>query len=155
MRKLSSIILFSFFIFNCSFLIVHAQPDPLVESGKVKQKTGNHDGAIYDFTSSIKKNDSEVQKYLSQLEEYDKMSSSEKAEKGIEAPLVNLNFSIPYYLRGYCYSITGKNNSALEDFNTAIKINPTYGSAYYQRGKLLWTTGKKDEGCSDVGMAGC
>jgi len=135
-------------------LIVSAQSDPLVESGKVKQQTGNHEGAINDFTNAIKQNESEVQKYLIKFEEYDKINLFDRAEKGIEAPLVNVNFSIPYYLRGYSYSTTGKNNEAMDDFNTVIKINPNHGAAYYQRGKLLWSTGKKDGGCIDLGIAG-
>ncbi len=159
MRKVSSITLLSFFLFPFSFLIVHAQYAPLVESGKAKQKDGNHEGAISDFTGAIKQHAVEVQKYLKQME--DKDASSLKGEDSTVASTIlpplgqgQINFAIPYYLRGYCYSITGKNNSALEDFNTAIKINPTYGSAYYQRGKLLWSTGKKEEGCMDLGMAG-
>ena len=110
MQKSFSAILFSFLIFNFSFLIVFAQTNPLVESGKAKQKEGSHEGAINDFTSAIKQHESEVQKYLIKFEEYYKISAFDRAEKGIESPPVDVNFSIPYYLRGYSYSATGKNN---------------------------------------------
>ena len=95
-----------------------------------------------------------MQKYLKLLEEYDKIPGFEKAEKGIEAPPVDVNFAMPYYFRGHSYSLIGKNTDAMNDFTTAIKINPKMGAAYFERGKLLWTTGKKDEGCIDLGMAG-
>jgi len=139
MRKLFPAILFSLFLIPYSLFVAEAQPNSLIESGKVKQQEGNHDGAINDFTSAIKKNQSKVEKYLTQQ---------------AVAPPLDENFSMPYYLRGYSYSVTGKNNNAMADFNTAIKINPKLGSAYYQRGKLLWSTGKKDEACIDLGIAG-
>ena len=144
--------LFSFFIL---FLVIasNAQSNPLVESGKAKQKTGNLDGAVYDFTSAIKQNDAEVQKYLKLFDEYDKIPMFEKAEKGIEAPPIDKSFAIPYYLRGCSYSALGKNADAMNDFNTAIKINTKMGASYYERGKLLWSSGKKDEGCIDFGTA--
>ena len=140
------------FVFCSSFSF--SQTDPSVESGKVKQKAGNHGGAIYDFSSSIKKNDADVQKFMKALAEYDKISDFEKAEKGIERPKVDLSLAAPFLLRGRSYSAMGKNNEALEDFNTTIKIDPKSGAAYYERGRLLWTIGKKDEGCIDLGMAG-
>lgn len=139
MQKSSSAILLSLFIIHYSFFIAFAQSNPLVESGKAKQKEGNHDQAIVDFTSAIKQNQSQVEKHLNQKE---------------DAPPLDANLALPYYLRGYSYSVTGNNNNAMADFNTAIKINPALGSAYYERGKLLWTIGKKDEGCIDLGIAG-
>ncbi|MBI4930002.1 MAG: tetratricopeptide repeat protein [Bacteroidetes bacterium] len=143
MKKIVSAI-FIFAICHLPSAICHlsAQSDPLVESGKVKQQAGNHAGAIYDFTSAIKQNESEVQKYLSEG------SSVIPPLSGGDA------FAIPYYLRGYSYSTIGKNDEAMNDFTMAIKINPAMGAAYYQRGKLLWSTGKKEEGCIDLGMAG-
>lgn len=143
---------FSFFMFFFYFTS-DAQTNPLITSGKAKQKVGNHDGAISDFSSAIKQNETEVQKYIKLYDEYDKIPAFEKAEKGIEAPPINVNFAMPYYLRGCSYSVTGKNDNALNDFNTAVKINPKMGAAFYERGKLLWITGKKDAGCIDIGMA--
>ena len=151
MKKIISA--FLFFTFLVSPFYSLAQPDVL-ESGKQKQKSGNHADAITDFNIVIKKNEGEVQKYMKQLEEYEKIPVFERAEKGVEVPSVDTNFAMPYYLRGRSYSATGKNTDALNDFNTAIKINPKMGVAYYQRGNLLWSTGKKDEGCIDLQMAG-
>jgi tetratricopeptide (TPR) repeat protein len=149
-------ILYKQFTLSFFFLpfICLAQPDSLIAIGKIKQSTGNYDGAIADFTEAIKRNEAEVSQYLVKLNNYDKISPFDRAEKGIETPAVDINFAIPYYLRGIAYSNTKKNDDALNDFNTTIKINPQLGSAYYERGKILWSVGRKDEGCMDLSMAG-
>ena len=154
MKKISAAVLISFIFFCVSPLVSSAQPNAQLESGIKKQKAGSHAEAIEDFTAVIKKNDTEVQKYLKLLADYEKIPAFERADKGIEAPAADAALAQPYYLRGYSYSYSGKNAEAMEDFNTAVKINPKLGAAYFQRGKLLWTTGKKDEGCIDFGMAG-
>ncbi len=153
MKKIFSTLVCSLLITSFSFSFSYGQNTP-VERGKEKQKSGNHNGAIGDFTEAIKENNAEVQKYMKALAEYRKISVFEREEKGIEPPPVDTKYAIPYLLRGQSYSAMGKNNEALEDFNTAIDINPKLGAAYYERGKLLWTVGKKDDGCIDLGMAG-
>ncbi len=147
---MQQIFTFSFFFLFSSFLCV-AQTDPNVVSGKAKQKAGNHNGAIYDFSLSIKQHNDAVQKYFKALEEFDKIPD---AEKGNQAPAVDVGMAIPYLLRGQSYSVMGKNDYAINDFNNAIRINPKMGAAYYERGRILWTVGKQDEGCIDLGIAG-
>ncbi|MBI3501901.1 MAG: tetratricopeptide repeat protein [Bacteroidetes bacterium] len=146
----SSLLLFAFFSLP---FYSSAQGDDALENAKTKQKAGSHSEAIAAFTSIIKQHDADVQKYLQQLSDYEKIPAFERAEKGMEPPPVDINLAMPYYLRGYSYSVTGKNTDAMNNFNTAIKINPKLGAAYFQRGKLLWTTGKRDDGCIDLGMA--
>ncbi|MFI5164604.1 MAG: hypothetical protein ACHQHP_05070, partial [Bacteroidia bacterium] len=128
-----------------------SQTDPLVASGLAKQKKSNHTDAITDFTSAIKTHDADVQKYLKKLDDYEKVSEFDRVEKGMEAPKIDSSFAIPYYLRGVSLSATGKDNDALNDFNTAVKIYHKLGAAYYERGKIKYTSGKKDEGCIDLG----
>lgn len=153
MKKLLPPVVVSALFFAFVFT-ANAQVNPLVASGKAKQKSGAHEGAVIDFSEAIQQSSAEVTAYLKRLDEYEKIPSFEKAEKGIEAPVVDINMGIPYYLRGCSNSILGKNEDALQDFSTAIRINANLGAAFYERGKLLWTTGKKDEGCIDLGMAG-
>ena len=144
---------FSLLLISYSLGICSAQTDQFIESGKAKQKEGNHNGAIDDFTNAIKKNLAEVQKYLKALDEYNKIPEFERAEKGIDAPPIDANFATPYYLRGVSNFSAGNSNEALNDFNTAISINPKMGAAFYQRGKIKWSSGKKDDGCIDLGVA--
>jgi tetratricopeptide (TPR) repeat protein len=156
------IAIFLLFIISAqvSFLLTEAsaqagsQTDTLVVSGMAKQKAADYAGAIEDFTSAIKKNEPEVLKYLREIEAYDKKSAFDRAEQGIETPLIDINLAMPYYLRGSSYSAAGNTNEAINDFNTAIKINSKLGSAYYERGKVLWSMGKREEGCTDLCMAG-
>ena len=150
MKKL----LLLFYCILFSIFICNAQSDQNIATGKAKQRAGNHNGAIYDFSQSIKEHNAEVEKYLSALEEYTKIPSFEREEKGMQAPSVDTKLSMAYLLRGQSYSLMGKNNEAIGDFGTAISINPKMGAAYYERGKVLWSTGKKEEGCIDLGIAG-
>ncbi|HEY4800084.1 MAG TPA: tetratricopeptide repeat protein [Bacteroidia bacterium] len=136
-----------------TFIGCFAQNNPLIESGKVKQKAGNYVGAIDDFTSAINQNSAAVGKFLKALTEYNNIPEFERAEKSIDAPSVDIAYADPYFFRGMAYSLSGKNTDALADFSTAININPKLGNAYFQRGKIKWTIGKKDEGCIDLGTA--
>lgn len=134
-------------------VICLSQADPLILSGKEKQSSGNHEEAISDFTASIRKNENEVHKFIKLIDEFIKLSDFEKAEKGAEIPKTDSSFALPYYFRGISYSATGKNTESLNDLNTAIKIDPKLAGAYFERGKIKWAIGKRDEGCIDFGMA--
>lgn len=154
MKKTFFLGLLSAFALLAIPMTLTAQNDPNVNQGLLKQKSGNHSGAIADFTEAIKANISEVQKYMKELEAYNKISDFEKAEKELKPPPVDAKYAVPYYLRGVSYSVMGNNDKALDDFNMAISIDPKLGKAYYERGRLLWTLGKKDEGCIDLGRGG-
>lgn len=146
----------SYFLVLFLFLCINqlsAQTDPLITNGKARQKEGKHEQAILDFTEAIKKNDTEVQAFLKKWDELQKISEFERAEKGLEAPPVQAAFALPYYLRGISYVLSNKKDEALNDFSTAIKIDPRSSGAYFERGKILWESGKKFEGCYDLGMA--
>src|ERR1035437_7444199 len=93
----------------------YSQKDSLVLSGKVKQKKGNHNEAIADFTNAIKKNETEVQLYVKRFDDYNKLSDFEKAEKELKTPFIDSSYAIPYYLRGISYFMTSKNNEAMDD----------------------------------------
>ena len=132
-------------------LFINAQNDPHFSSGMVKQKVGNHEGAIFDFTESIKEHNNLVQKYLKSLEDYNKLTDNEKKEKNLKEPQCDPALASSYFYRGKSYSLMGKNDYAINDFNTVIKLNPKMGAAYFERGKILWSIGKKDESCIDFG----
>jgi tetratricopeptide (TPR) repeat protein len=138
------------FLFICTLHFSFSQTDPLIKSGMKKQKEGKHPSAISDFSSAISNSEAEVQKFIKRTEALrstgDTLMNNEIS--------TGKSFSLPYCLRGISYAATGKNDEALSDFNTALKIDARSGAAYYQRGKLLWSMGKKDEGCMDLGMAG-
>ena len=138
-------------VFSASLLF--SQTDPSLASGLAKQKEGKNDLAIVDFSDAIKKHETEVQDFLKKWDDYSKVSVFDRAEKGIEAPPIEKAFAAAYYLRGVSNVAVHKNDDAMSDFNTAIKINPGSGAAYYERGKILFANGKKYEACCDLGLA--
>ncbi len=59
-----------------------------------------------------------------------------------------LNYVIAHNLRGEAYGKKSKYNRAIEDFNTAIALNPNYFIAYYNRG-LIWLRLRANEKARD------
>lgn len=151
--SLSLCVISLFSISLCSVQVSYSQNDSLVLSGKMKQKKGNNNEAIADFTNVMKRNEADVLLYVKKFDDYTKLSDFERAERELKAPLIDSSYAIPFYLRGISYSRTGKNNEAIDDLNTAIKINSKLGAAYYERGRIKHELGKKDEGCIDLGTA--
>lgn len=130
-----------------------SQKDASLSSGLAKQQEGNHQQAISDFSESISKNAAEVQAYIKKWDEAMKFTEFERAEKGIELPKIEAALAKPYHARGVSNAAIFKNEAALSDLNTAIKMDPKFARSYYERGKVLWSMGKKFEGCSDLGTA--
>ncbi len=131
-----------------------SQTDSIIASGFLKQKAVNYSGALADFSTAIKKNEDKVSAYINKLDSFNRASLTERSEKGVDVPIIDIDFARPYFLRGMVYLVINKNEEAINDFTFCIKINPKMESAYYQRGKTLWSIGKKDESCFDLGIAG-
>lgn len=146
MKRIFTCTFYVYFISMISVMLIitessFSQTDPLMVSGKAKQKKDNYTGAIADYTGAINKNEQQVQQYFKKYE----------GSNAINA--LDSSFAIPYYLRGVCLSATGKDNDAMNDLNTAIRINPKLGGAYYERGRIEHSSGKKEAGCIDLGRA--
>jgi len=133
--------------------LLFSQRDSLLEKGLANQKAGKHELAIADFSEAIKRHASEVAAYVKKWDELQKFSEFERAEKGLELPPIDVAFAGSYYLRGISQAAMKNTDAATDDFTTALKINPKYSRAYCERGKLLWTLGKKYEGCYDLRTA--
>ncbi|HET7818959.1 MAG TPA: hypothetical protein VFL70_06595 [Bacteroidia bacterium] len=124
-----------------SYLFSFAQNDSIIQIGIVKQKAGNHNGAIYDFSTYIQKHTDEIQKLITDI------NSTQNP-----VAVIDTNLSFPYFLRGKSYLAMKEGDSAMNDFTMAIKINPRMNKAYYERSKLLFAAGKKDEGCANLSI---
>ena len=146
-----AVLLFVFF----SFIIpTHSQTaDALVAGGRLKLENKKYPAAILDFSSAIKKNDAEVQKYFKKVDSYNKMSEFEKADKGATYPIIDKKYAEPFLYRGMAYSATEKKTEAMKDFDMAITIDPANGKAFYERGKMKWSSGNKEEACTDMSLA--
>ena len=60
---------------------------------------------------------------------------------------------LAYNNRGLVYLNEGKNDTALQDFNKAIELNPDYAKAYNNRGTLFINENKNDEALKDFDKA--
>lgn len=146
-------IFFSAALFLVSAQLSFSQSDTALTNGVARQKEGKHAPAIWAFSNSIKVHEEEVQVFLNAWDEYQKVSEFDRAEKGMTYPPIEVAYARAYYLRGKSYAAMNQNGEALNDFTIAIKIDQKSGAAYYERGKILWTEGKKYEGCYDLSVA--
>jgi tetratricopeptide (TPR) repeat protein len=60
------------------------------------------------------------------------------------------NNAIYYFYRGFSYFKTNNNQLALEDNTTAIRLNPAYASAFYNRSIINKAIGKYREALDDA-----
>ncbi len=58
-------------------------------------------------------------------------------------------FPLAYNNRGIAYENQGRLKEALDDFNRAIAVNPSYVDAYYNRGKAFDAMGERDAAIAD------
>ena len=139
-------------VLACSFATaLAADVSALLKSGETKNKSGNFQGAVDDYSTAIKMNDEETVKYLKKLEQYANLSAFEKASlDNAELFEIRHDLAVPYYGRGLNYAALGKKDEAMKDFEMAIKIDSKYGDAFCELGLLKHAMGKKEEGCIDL-----
>jgi tetratricopeptide (TPR) repeat protein len=62
---------------------------------------------------------------------------------------IDTKLSKAYKQRGDIIMLIYEWNSALEDYNTAIELDPDYAEAYYRRGILLYTMVEREDAIAD------
>jgi Tfp pilus assembly protein PilF len=60
---------------------------------------------------------------------------------------------LAYYYRGLAFENTGQPEKAVEDYNTAIALDPDYREAFMSRGSALETMGRLDSALDDLNRA--
>jgi tetratricopeptide (TPR) repeat protein len=58
-----------------------------------------------------------------------------------------------YYYKGRAQHKIGKMQDALNNFNTAINLNPDFGEAYFNRGAINLYLKRKSSACEDLSKA--
>jgi len=64
-----------------------------------------------------------------------------------------MNKAEEYFYSGVEKANSGVYEGAIEDYNKAIEINPSYAKAYYNRGVAKIGLGQKYSGCLDLSRA--
>lgn len=148
-------LLFVALIFPSSLSLAFAgSVDDLLKSGEAKNKAGNYQGAVDDYSAAIQLNEAETGKYLKNLEQYSNLTEFEKASiENAELFEVRHDLAVPYYGRALGYIGLSKSAEAMKDLDMAVKIDEKYGDAWCELGLLKHEAGKKDEGCIDLRTA--
>lgn len=63
-----------------------------------------------------------------------------------------IRFREGYFWRGEAFGHEGQYDRAIEDYNTAISIDPKYGAAYFNRGSMFLVKGDYDRALEDFDM---
>ncbi|WP_368216160.1 retroviral-like aspartic protease family protein, partial [Alistipes shahii] len=66
--------------------------------------------------------------------------------KGIE---LDPTSAYAYYKRGWCYELSGDDDSAMKDYNTGIDVDKTYPYIFLMRGALYLKRGEKEKSNAD------
>jgi len=61
--------------------------------------------------------------------------------------------SVAYFMKARALHQLGNVNEAMREYNAAIKMNPTYGQAFYYRGMLNQLIEKNQQACADFRKA--
>ena len=127
-----------------------------LSSGKSKLESGNHNGAMADFTKPIELDQKLAAAYFNRgIARHltgDKQGSLDDFRKTIDVDRTPNNAEA-YDNRGTAKSFTGDNNGALADYSKAIDLNPAYGDAYAHRGKIKEAMGDKQGATLDYKSA--
>jgi tetratricopeptide (TPR) repeat protein len=123
-----------------------------LSNGKAKLASGNHKGAIADFTKAIELDPKLAPAYFyrgvaksitgegkSSRADFSKAIKLDKTPKDAEA----------YCNRGIAKAAIRENHDAMADFNKAIELDPQYSAAYSSRGKLKNVMGNKEGALAD------
>ncbi|HEV7231437.1 MAG TPA: tetratricopeptide repeat protein, partial [Bacteroidia bacterium] len=122
--------------------------------GDQKMKAKDYNGALAEYTSAVKLNETAAGEYLAKKEKYSKMTTYEiaLADNGrVQEP--KPDWARAYYSKGLCEKELKNNTEALKDFEAAVGLNPQLGEAFYERAMLKYSAEDKDSKCMDLRMA--
>ena len=147
MKKLLLIFTVAGFVLSFS-----ANAQDALKAGMQALNNKNYKSAGDKFTTYINSFQSQLNNYYKEQQGYDTSNLYMKSTlyKNFK---VNHNWASGYYGLGMANLNLGEKDTALYDFETAEKIDPSYGEAYFRSGMLKKEKGDKTGACMDIGRA--
>ena len=139
------------FVSTISFAQTAAQA--LAQNGLTKAISNDREGAIVDYTKSIKL-DPNPEVYYKRAIAYMQTKQYEKAIADFDKAATTKD-EIPelFFMKANCKSALNDFNGAVSDLDKAIKYNPENGKYYFFRGVAKISLKDKDGACVDLHKA--
>lgn len=126
----------------------------LYKRGRAHEALGNLDEAEKDYRSAFDLDSRDVQVLMSLSNLYQKKKDNEMAlQYASYATEIPGAPAMAFFLKGRAYHLLGNTESAMADYNAAIKIDGDFGQAYYHRGMLKRATQQNKAACADLKIA--
>lgn len=126
----------------------------LYNRGRSHEELEQYDEAEKDFLAALSYDSKNTQVLLSLSNLYQKQKKHTSAllyaEYAVEvagAP------AMAYFMKGRALHQLGNTEEAYKEYSTAIKMNKSFGQAYYYRGLLKFATDRIKSGCDDMRAA--
>ncbi len=122
--------------------------------GRSYEELGNQKKAMSDFEHVLKLDPKNVSALLSIGKNYYREENYDQALFFINKALeINDEEYMGHYLKGRVFHKQGMVRDAMDEYNTAISLNPKFGDAYLYRGALRLYMRQKNAACGDFQMA--
>lgn len=107
---------------------------------------GMTDRAVADITRAMELSDSEDAYYLSMRADYFREGGiyGQAIEDLTRVIELVPDDGFPYYMRGWCYELSGDDENAMKDYNTGIDLDKSYPYIYLMRGEMHLKHGEKE-----------
>jgi len=126
----------------------------LYKRGRAYEELGNLDEAEADYKAAFDLDSRNVQVLMSLSNIYQKRKDNEMAlQYASYATEIPGAPAMAFFLKGRAYHLLGNTDSAMAEYNTAIKIDDGFGQAYYYRGMLKRAIKQNKGACSDFKLA--
>ncbi len=118
------------------------------ERGYAREKMGDKQGAIRDYSKAIKLNPNDVEIYKRRAIVKEEIRSYRGARNDLNCAIVTACFNL-----GNARYAMGDYQGAIEEYTQAIKVNPNYAIAYHNRGKARYEMGDYQGAIDDYSQA--
>ncbi len=118
--------------------------------GNYHLDNGDYEAALAEYTRALDYDPKSWVAFLLRAYLYQLQSKNALAIKDLDKT-IDLNPTVEaHVMRGVAYAFSGDDDAALSDYETAVRIDPAYGSTYKQRAYIYLRRGKFAEAEADI-----